>query len=174
MLYLIVALAALARFAPHPPDFSPAYAALLFGGACLRKRDSIWFPVAVLAVSDFLLTTVIYGMHFGWADTMDWVGFAAVALVGWWLREKISVRRVVAASLAAGVVFFLISNFGVWLGGLLYPRTVAGLGACFVAALPFLGSTLLSSVLFSGVLFGAYEYYRRRARRLSHVAASSR
>jgi hypothetical protein len=174
MLYLTVALAALARFAPHPPDFSPAYAALLFGGACLRKRDSIWFPVVVLAVSDFLLTTVVYGMHFGWADTSDWVGFAAVALIGWGLRNKISVKKVVVASLASGTAFFIISNFGVWLGGLIYPRTLTGLGACFVAALPFFGNTLLSSVLFSGVLFGAYEFYRRRARRLSAAAASTR
>ncbi len=172
MLYLIVTLAALARFAPHPADFSPAYAALLFGGACLKKRDSIWFPVAVLAVSDFLLTTAVYGMHFGWADTADWVGFAAVAVIGWWLRDKISVKRVVAASLAGGAAFFIISNFGVWLGGLLYPRNLAGLGASFVAALPFFGSTLVSSVLFSGVLFGAYEFCRRRTRRLGHAAAS--
>ena len=174
MLYLIVALAALARFAPHPPDFSPAYAALLFGGAYLRKRDSIWFPVAALAVSDFLLTTAIYRMHFGWADTVDWLGFAVVAWIGWWLRDRISLKKVVAASLAGGTAFFVISNLGVWLGGMLYPRTLLGLGTCYVAAIPFLGSTLASSLLFSGVLFGAYEYYRRRAQRLAHFAAPGR
>jgi hypothetical protein len=60
MVYLIVLLAVLARFIPHMPNFSPVYGALLFGGAHLRKRDSIWFPLLLLDASDFVLTTFIY------------------------------------------------------------------------------------------------------------------
>ncbi len=176
MVYLIVVLAALARFIPHPPDFSPVYAALLFGGACLRKRDSIWFPVAVLAVGDVLLNLTIYHTSFAAAQTLDWAGFAAVALIGWELRKRISPVTVVAGSLAGATVFFVISNIAVWLGGGMYPVTTGGLTACFVAALPFFGDTLLSAILFSGVLFGAYEFYRRKAesRKLIHAAASTR
>jgi Family of unknown function (DUF6580) len=175
MAYLVVLVAALARFVPHAPDFSPVYAALLFGGACLKKRDSIWFPVAVLAVSDVLLNFT-YHAGFGWAQTLDWAGFAAVALIGWKLRKRISVGTVIGGSLAGATVFFIISNFAVWLGATLYPMTLAGLAACFVAALPFFGNTLASAVLFSGVLFGAYEFYRRKAqaRKLAHATAHSR
>jgi Family of unknown function (DUF6580) len=163
MAYLIVLAAVLARFGPHPPNFSPVFAALLFAGACLKKRDSIWFPVVVLAAGDFLLTTQFYGMHFGWTDALDWLGFAAIALIGWWLRDHLSVRRVFAASVAAPTVFFVISNFAVWLGWRMYPPTWGGLAACYVAAVPFFGNSLAASVLFSGVLFGGYEYYRRRS-----------
>ncbi len=163
MVYLIVLVAALARFAPHPADFSPVYAALLFGGAFLPKRDALWYPVAVLAVIDVMLTTLVYRMHFGWAGTLDWVGFGAVALIGLWLRNRVSVRNVVAAALAGPTVFFIISNVAVWLSGLLYPRTAAGLGVCFLAALPFFGNTMAAGIVFSGVLFGGYEFYRRRA-----------
>jgi Family of unknown function (DUF6580) len=162
MAYLIVLAAVVARFAPHPPNFSPVFAALLFSGACLKKRDSIWFPVMLLAVSDFLLTTQIYGMDFGWYYLLDWSGFAAVALIGWWLRDHFSIRKVLAASLAGPTVFFLISNFAVWLGGRLYPASWEGLVACYVAALPFYANSLVAGVLFSGVLFGGYEFYRRR------------
>jgi uncharacterized protein DUF6580 len=176
MAYLIVLVAVLARFAPHPPNFSPVYGALLFAGACLKKRDSIWFPVALLAVSDVILTTLIYRMHFGWTDTLDWAAYAAVALIGWWLRKNISLRTVLAGSLAGSTVFFIISNFAVWLGWRMYPPTGAGFVACYVAALPFFGNTLLSSVLFSAGLFGAYEFYSKKAdaRRLGSSVAHGR
>lgn len=163
MVYLIVLAAVLARFAiVHPANFSPVYAALLFAGAFLRKRDSIWFPVVILAVGDFLLTTRVYGASFGWFDTLNWLGFATIVLIGWWLRGHTSVGRVLAASLAGPTVFFLISNFGVWLSGQLYPMTGAGLVTCFVAAIPFYGNSLAAGVVFSAILFGGYEFYRRR------------
>lgn len=163
MAYLIVLAAVVARFAPHPPNFSPVFGALLFGGACLKKRDSIWFPVAMLAASDLVLTTQVYRMRFGWHDALGWVGFAAVALIGWWLRDHVTVRRVLAASFACPAVFFLISNFVVWLGWGMYPPTWEGLAACYLAALPFFGNSLVAGALFSGVLFGGYEFYRRKS-----------
>jgi Family of unknown function (DUF6580) len=163
MVYLIVLGAVLARFAIyHPANFSPVYAALLFSGAFLKKRDSIWFPLVILAIGDVLLTTVVYGAHFTWFDIINWLGFGAIALIGWWLRGHTSVGRVLAASLVGPAVFFLISNFGVWLSGLMYPPTPTGLAACYTAAIPFLGNSLASGVLFSAILFGGYEYYRRR------------
>jgi Family of unknown function (DUF6580) len=171
MAYWIVFVAVLARFAPHPPNFSPVFAALIFGGTCLRKRDSIWFPVVALAASDYLLTAVIYGEHFGWMYLLDWTGFAAVAMIGWWLRDRITVRKVFAAALAGPAVFFVVSNFAVWLGGGLYPPNLSGLTACYVAALPFFANSLVAGLLFSGVLFGGYEFYRRRLQRTGTAGA---
>jgi Family of unknown function (DUF6580) len=163
MAYLIVLAAVLARFAIyHPANFSPVYAALLFAGAFLKKRDSIWFPLVVIGLCDFLLTIGIYGSTFHWAYTLNLVAFAAVIPVGWLLRGRTSLRRVFAASLAGPAVFFVVSNLMVWAGGLMYPRTAAGLVACYAAAVPFLGNSLASGVLFSAILFGGYEYYRRR------------
>ncbi len=162
MTYLIVLLALLARFAPHPANFSPVFGALLFGGARLKGRDSVWFPVALLAASDIVLTTQVYGMRLDWTEPVLWAAFAAVALIGRLLRNRGSLRTLVAAALAGPTAFFLISNFGVWLGWRMYPATWEGLLACYVAALPFFRNSLLSSLLFSGVLFGAYELYRRK------------
>jgi uncharacterized protein DUF6580 len=170
MAYLIVLAAVLARFAIyHPANFSPVYGALLFAGAFLKKRDSVWFPVVLLAITDYLLTTQVYGARFGWYDTLNWLGFALIAVIGWWLRDRASVRRVLAASLAGPAVFFLVSNFGVWLSGQLYPLTRTGLVACYVAAIPFFGNSLASGVLFSAILFGGYEFYRRRVAQSRNV-----
>ncbi len=163
MIYLIVAVAIAARFIPGAANFSPVYAALLFGGVYLKKRDSIWFPVILLAASDILLNVFMYNnTPFQWMQSANWVGFAAIAMVGWWLAKRLSVRNVFAASVAGPSVFFVISNFAVWLGSGMYPPTLGGLGACFAAAVPFYGNSLASSVLFSGVLFGAYELYEKR------------
>ncbi|MCI0355246.1 MAG: hypothetical protein L0099_09450 [Acidobacteria bacterium] len=165
MPYLIVLLSVLSRFLPHPWNFSPVFGALLFGGAHLKKRDSIWFPVALLAASDFVLTTQVYGMKMHWSHALVWVGYAVLALIGWWLRRRISIRRFTAAALAEPTAFYLISNFGVWLGFGTYPPTWEGLVACYVAALPFYRNSLVASFLFGGFLFGVYEMYRRKVER---------
>ena len=162
MAYLIVLLAVLSRFIPHLPNFSPVFGALLFGGAHLRSRDSVWFPVALLAISDILLTTQVYHMGLGWTQPITWLGFVTVALIGRWLRTRISVLRFVAAALAGPTAFFIISNFGVWFGWRMYPPTWQGLVACYAAAVPFYRNSLVSSLLFGGLLFGAYELYRRK------------
>ena len=162
MVYLIVLLAVLARFIPHIPNFSPVYGALLFGGARLRKRDSIWFPLVLLGASDVVLTNVIYRMSIGWGELFQIAAFAAMAMMGWLLRPRVTLRRFSFACVAGPTTFYLISNFGVWLGWHTYPPTWAGLVQCYVAGIPFYGYSLSSAFLFAGVLFGPYEFYRRR------------
>ncbi len=163
MAYMIFVLAVLTRFIPHPWNFSPVFGALLFGGAKLGKRDSIWFPVAVLALSDLLLTTQVYGLKMRWAYGITWICFALITLLGRWLGRTVTVRRFLVAALAGPTIFYFISNFGVWIGFGLYPPTWEGLVACYVAALPYYRNSLLASLLFGAVLFGAYEYFQRKA-----------
>lgn len=170
MIYLIVLAAVLARFAIyHPANFSPVYAALLFAGAFLKKRDSIWFPVVIIGVCDLLLTTQIYHESLRWFHALNLLAFASIVVVGWWLRGHTTVRRVLGASLAGPTVFFVVSNLAVWLGASLYPLTLPGLVACYTAALPFFGNSLAAGVVFSAILFGGYEYYRRRVRQHRNV-----
>ncbi len=162
MVYLIVLLAVLARFIPHIPNFSPVCGALLFGGAHLRKRDSIWFPLVLLGASDFVLTHVIYRMSFGWTELFQIAAFAAMTMTGWLLRRRVTLRRFSFACVAGPTAFYLISNFGVWLGWHTYPPTWAGLVQCYVAGIPFYGYSLGSTFLFAGMLFGVHESYRAR------------
>jgi hypothetical protein len=162
MSYLVVLLAVLTRFIPHMPNFSPVFAALLFGGAHLKRRDAIWYPVVLLAVSDFLLTTLVYRMRMGPGQSVTWLAFAVVALIGYWLRKHESVGRVGFAALAGPTAFFVISNFGVWLGWRMYPATWDGLVTCYVAALPFYRNSVVATAAYTALLFGANEIYRRR------------
>ncbi len=162
MSYLVVLLAVLTRFIPHMPNFSPVFGALLFGGAHLKRRDAIWYPLALLAASDLVLTTLVYRMRLGWGQSITWLGFAVVALIGYCLRKRETIARIGAAALTGPTAFFLISNFGVWLGWRMYPRTWNGLITCYVTALPFYRNSLLASVVYAAVLFGASEIYRRK------------
>jgi len=173
MAYLIVVLAVLVRFVPHSPNFSPVFGALLFGGARLKSRDAVWFPLALLATSDVMLTTLVYHTRVDWMEPVLLAAFASVALIGRWLRERVSVRTVAAASLAGPISFFLISNFGVWLASRMYAPTWQGLLDCYGAGLPFFRNSLLSSVLFSGLLFGMYEFYQRKRALRGSAAVNS-
>ncbi len=162
MNYLVVLLAVLTRFIPHMPNFSPVFAALLFGGAHLKRRDAIWYPLLLLAVSDVVLTTQVYRMRLGWGQSITWLGFAALALIGYGLRKRETIARVGVAALAGPTAFFFISNFGVWLGWRMYPATWDGLITCYLAALPFYRNSLVSSVAYTALLFSANYIYQRK------------
>jgi hypothetical protein len=151
-LYLIFAVGF--RLLPHAWwNFTPVGASLLFFGAH-QPRRRMWVPVAALAVSDVLLTRYIYHMHLDVSFFVILAWYAAAVLIGGSVLRRITLVRVVGASLACSVSFFLISNFAVWIGGTLYPNTLAGLGLCYTAAVPFFRYTLAGDAIFSAVMFG--------------------
>ena len=162
MPYLIIVLATLARFIPHAWNFSPVYGALLFGGANMKKRDSVWFSAVTLGASDIVLTKFIYHLNVGWGELIQMAAFASIAMIGWILQKRFSIGRLAFACLAAPTSFYLISDFGVWLGFNSYPHTWAGLVACYVAAIPFQGRITASTVLFSVILFGTKQIHAAR------------
>lgn len=150
----LILVAALTRLLPHPPNFTAIGAIALFGGAYLSdKRWAFLIPLAAMLISDLFL-----GFH----QTMIYVyaAFMLIICIGFLLRSKISVWRVGGAAIGSSVLFYLITNFGVWLGGTLYPLTWEGLVSCYVAAIPFFRYTLLSNLIFSGVLFGVFEFLK--------------
>lgn len=157
----LVLLAAATRLMPHPDNFVPTGAMALFGAATLSRRWlALLLPLAAYYVSDLLLNNLVYSAYFEgfyWGVNL-WVygGVLAMTLLGMGLlrRQQLGWGRIGGAAVGATMVFFLLSNFGVWMGGMLYPKTLAGLMACFTAALPFLAMSLAANVLFSFLLFG--------------------
>lgn len=163
MPYLYVLAAIVLRLLPHPWNVTPIAAMFLFSGATFRsRRDALLAPLAALLLSDYAVIHFLYGGRYGWFSPYTWSGFVLVGLIGWTLRHRATFGRVVGASLAGSVVFFLVSNFGVWVHGKMYPLTAAGLGACYVAALPFFRNTVLGDLFYAGVMFGSYYWLQRR------------
>lgn len=164
----LVFAAALTRLLPHPDNFTPIGAMALFGAAYFSRNTlTLTIPFISLFLSDLILNNVIYSQYYtGFTLITSWWiygGFALVMLAGWLLlRNNVSPGRVIVASLTASLLFFLVTNFSVWQSGMMYPRTGAGLMACYAAGLPFLKNTVMGDLFFSGVLFGTYEWIGRR------------
>lgn len=174
MPYLIIVLATLSRFLPHWWNFSPVYGALLFGGANMKKRDSVWFSAVTLGASDIVLTKFIYHFNVGWGELIQMAAFVSIAMIGWILRKRFSVGRLAFACLAAPTSFYLVSDFGVWLGFNSYPHTWAGLVACYVAAIPYQGRITTSTILFSVFLFGAQQIHAVRVAKRKQLEAMAK
>ena len=148
MLYIYVVIAVCLRLLPHPWNVTPLGAMFLFSGATFeRKSVSLLVPLAALVISDITVVELMYGGGYSWISPFTWLGFLLVGLVGWGLRRNFSGLRLLAASLAGSLIFFLVSNFGVWLQGTLYPLTGEGLVECYVAAIPFFRNSIFGDLL---------------------------
>lgn len=150
--YLFIVLAVVIRFLPHAWHFTPVGAALLFFGAN-QPRKRMWFPIALLAASDIVLNKFVYGFPVTWETFASTAWYAIAVLIGSLMKENVDIPRVAGASLAGSISFFLISNFGVWVAYNMYPHTLAGLGACYMAAVPFFRGTIAADMLYSLAIF---------------------
>ena len=158
----------------HPSNFAPVGAIALFSGAYLGKRAlSFIVPIVSVIVGDLLLNTLYYGgielLYPGWY--WQYVSYIAIVGVGLLLRDRVKVSSVGAASISSSVLFFLVTNFGVWLSMDMYPHTPAGLALCYTAALPFFGGTLVGDLFFSALMFGSVKFARRRSLGLVHSSS---
>jgi hypothetical protein len=170
-LLALVALAAATRLIPPlVADWIPLWnftavgALCLFGGAYFRRLWAAFaVPMAALLASDLALAATFYGWRGIKVISVSYVLFALTTLLGMALRGRVTFASVTGASVASAVVFFLVSNYYVWLTSLeRYPHTPAGLLECYVAGLPFAVNMLAGNLFYGGLLFGGYEWLTRK------------
>ncbi len=156
-----ILLAAVLRLVPHPPNFTPIGAMALFSGAYLGRRGIAFIaPLGAMLLSDAVL-----GFYNGF-----WITYLAVALivvVGWVVLSRVTPIRVGGAAIASSASFFAVSNFGTWALSGMYPHTMAGLGACYVAAIPFFQNTFAGDLFYATLLFGGFRVAELLVPRLS-------
>lgn len=164
----LILLASLSRVVPHQPNFTPVLAIMLFAGVYLPKKYVLAVPLLVMAFTDF---------HLGFHNTMlfTWGSFILIGLLGLVVKKKKNIVTVLGSSLLGGILFYVVTNFGVFIMNAWYPHTWEGLLQCYVAGIPFFRNTLLSSVVYTSVLFGSYEiinlfYVNRVNKTTSQVA----
>jgi len=146
---LIILVAVLMRLLPHMPNFTPIAAMALFGGVYLNKKFAFIIPLAAMFVSDIFL-----GFH--QAIPYVYGSFILAVVIGLWLKNNKSAKNIFCASLISSILFFLITNFGVWAQGW-YPHTLNGLMESFIMGIPFFKNTVLGDLIYTGVFFSAYE-----------------
>ena len=153
--FSLILMAALSRLLPHAPNVVPITALALFGGVYLDKKHTFIVPIAAMLISDYFI---------GFYSGMLWVygSFLAIGVIGLWLRNHRCVGTTIGASLAGSVLFYIVTNFGVWLASqTTYPHTLGGLVDCYVMAIPFFRNTLLGDFGYVFALFGTYELAKR-------------
>lgn len=163
----LIAIAALTRLLPHPPNFSPVEAMALFGGAYFAsKRWAVIVPLLAMFIADLALGLLRGGIYFDYFISagflLVYACIAVLAVIGFGLRGKVSCGRVLGYSLAGSVLFFVVTNFGAWLGSPMYPQSATGLMAAYTAGIPFFQWTVLGTLFYSAVLFGGFALLRQR------------
>ncbi len=161
----------------RPFGFAPQMAMALFGGAVIRdKRFAVLLPLLSLLISDTLYEILytnglssIQGFYEG--QLFTYILFVGITFFGM-LMKKINFKNVLGFTVSGSLIFFLLSNFGVWFAGagLQRPKTFDGLMLCYGDALAFYrdyglingfyGNQLLGDLFFSGLLFGAFVLVR--------------
>lgn len=161
---IIILVATMSRLLPHPANFSPIGGIALFGAAYYSKRYWAYIiPIITMWLSDLILNNVVYGVYF---DKFVWFysgslftygAFALIVLLGSFALKKVRVFSLLISALGASILFFIVSNFGVWLSSGMYPHTWEGLTDCYVAGIPFFKNTILGDLTYSSLLCGLFE-----------------
>jgi len=148
-------------------NFTPIGAMALFGGAYFNKSWKAWiFPILTLWLSDIFLSKLVYYhewrlFYTGWYWT--YLAFALIATAGQWLIKKVSIKNIVIASVAATLIHWIVTSPGcVLIEGSQYPKTWSGYFTSLIAAIPYERDFLAGTLLYSGVLFGIFEWLQKR------------
>ena len=141
------------RFLPHPANFAPIAAVALFSGMYLRKWYAFVVPLAAMVISDWQI-----GFHNLIAYT--WGSFVLVGVIGWYVRRHKNPTTIVLGTVSGSALFYLVTNFGVWLQTDMYAKTWQGLLECYTLALPFFRNTILGDLFYTGALVGCLKGLR--------------
>lgn len=154
-------------------NFTPIGAMAIFGGAYLHTRWKRYlFPLLTLFISDVILMKIMYPgsthglLYSGWY----WIygAFASMVWTGEYIK-KVSFRSVFMAAVAAALIHWIITDFGVWINGGVdittgqpFTHDLQGFIQCYVLAIPFMKNMLIGNILYSGILFGGFNYLQNR------------
>jgi hypothetical protein len=151
ILFLSVVVLA-ARLIPHAPNFSPLASVILFGSVYIKNKKYLVLPFVALFISDIFLG------FYGWQIMLSVYGsLALIMLIGQVVAKHKNVMNIISSSLLAGIIFFVITNFSVWYFGNWYTADLSGLITSYTVAIPFFRNTIMSNLVYSGILFGVYE-----------------
>ena len=160
----LILILAFARLIPHPWNFTPVIAVAILSG--------YFFKNIYLSFSILLISMLIADVFLGFYENMIFVyiSLLLIAFVFFKISKKINFKNLFIYSFAGSLIFFVISNFGVWILGspgvdnLPYDKNLNGLIECYILAIPFFGNTFISTVIFS---YPAMFIYRSLAARSS-------
>jgi len=169
---LLIALATACKYLFGPSldwsGFSPVIAIALFSGFIIRQKDtSFLLPLLALFISDAVIQFLYVQGEFKYpgfygGQWKNYLILLSATLIGWFLKGR-NYSNLLTGAIAAPTVFFLVSNFNVWLSAeVTYPRDFSGLVACYAAGLPFYKNALMATLVFLPGILLLYNYITRK------------
>jgi hypothetical protein len=160
----LIVIGILGRIIPHPPNFTPIIAiALLSSYAFKNKWMIIVIPLMAMWISDLVINNYLYAGYYDslliFSSGFLWVygAIICIALLGTILIKKVKMSNIALSSISGSLIFFFITNFGVWISGAMYPKSLFGLIECYTLALPFFGNALVGDLVYCTILFTSYS-----------------
>ena len=158
----LILILALARLIPHPTNFTPVIAVAILSG--------YFFKNIYLSFTALLVSMLIADLFIGFYENIIFVylSLLLIAFIFYKLCNKINLKNLFIYAFAGSLIFFIISNFGVWALGSLgvynvpYEKSLSGLIECYVLAIPFFGNTFLSTLVFSYTCIFANNFYKKK------------
>ena len=151
----LVLLAIFSRLIPHPPNFTPFMAIAIFSGFQLQsKRISLLIPFIALFLSDLIL---------GFYPSM-WAVYLSIALISClsvFLKRQKALTSIGLTTIFGSFLFFVLTNFAVWIQTTAYSKNWQGLSQCYMMALPFFRNSILGDVFYTTTLFLLYEVVQK-------------
>ncbi|MBK8845195.1 MAG: hypothetical protein IPO27_01040 [Bacteroidetes bacterium] len=159
VILILVGLAIIARLIPHWPNFTPVAAIALFCGCYLKdRRWAIAIPIIVMLISDMILF-----ISKGYSPSVSvYASLMLISTLGFLLKGREQRQTIMVASLVGSLIFFFVTNFGVWLLNDYYSKNLAGLATCYIKAIPFFRYTVMGDLFFNLLLFGSFALIRWR------------
>jgi len=144
------------RLLPHPPNFTPVIAVAIMSGYLFRN---FYLSFLVLALS-----MVISDLFLGFYGNIIFVylGLFLINYIFYKTKKLINFKNLFFMSIFGSLIFFLISNFGVWFLGSFYEKNINGLILCYYMALPFFTKTLMSTIIFSYCAYSANHFFIKK------------
>ena len=137
------------RLLPHPANFTPLTAIALFSGTVLSPGLALSVPLIAMMASDLVL-----GPHpLCW---LVWGSFILTVGVGFWVKRNQKIQTIFLGTAAGSILFFILTNFGVFWFQNMYAKNWTGLADCYLMAVPFFRNSLLGDLFYSAVFFGIY------------------
>lgn len=160
----LILVAAASRLVPHLNNFTMVGALAIFGGSVINHKVLKYvLPLIALFLSDIILNNFVLNLNANGGISLAYPGmlwvygaFVVMTFLGS-LVNRNKLVSILGTAIGSTLLFYLITNFGTWTTGLYYPMSFSGLIACYVAGIPFIGGTLLGTVIYSFILFGAYN-----------------
>ena len=139
----IILILAFSRLIPHPPNFTPIIATALMSGFLLKNKH--------LSLIVVLISMVISDLIIGFYSSYFFVYFSLILIILIFSKfiKKVNFKNLFVLSISSSLLFFVVTNFGVWMMGDLYDKNLNGLALCYILAIPYFTNTLLSTIFFS-------------------------